>query len=166
MRTLLSLLAASTLVAGAAFAQSAPPPPPPEHGMAGPHAWGHHKPDPARMAAHLRTALQLRPDQDPALQAFVTSLQPPADDMHGRMKAEHEEMATRSTPEKLDHMIARGRERLAAMEKHAAAVKTFYATLSPAQQKAFDLMADAHMHGMGGMGGHMGHGMMGHPGAE
>ena len=165
MRTLLTLLAASTLVSGAALAQ--PMPPPPEHahatGMGGPHGWGEHKPDPARMAAHLRAALQLRPDQDGALQAFVASMQPPAGDRHATMQAEHEAMAARSTPDKLDHMIARGREHLAELEKRAAAVKAFYAALNPAQQKAFDVLAETHMRGMMG---HMGHGMMGHPGEE
>ena len=50
--------------------------------MAGAHGWREHRPDPARMAAHLRTALQLRPDQDGALQAFVASMQPPAGEAH------------------------------------------------------------------------------------
>ena len=135
--------------------------------MGGAHHWGEHKPDPAKMAAHLRAALQLRPDQDGALQAFVGSMQPPAGDMHDRMRAEHEGMAGQSTPDRLDHMIARAREHVAQLEKHTAAVKAFYGALSPAQQKAFDLLAQAHMHGM--MGGHMGpmgHGMMGHPGED
>ena len=44
-----------------------------------------------------------------------------------------------------------------------AAVKAFYAALNPAQQKAFDVLAETHMRGMMG---HMGHGMMGHPGEE
>jgi hypothetical protein len=128
--------------------------------MGGAHEMGLHHPDPAKMAAHLRTALQLRPDQDGALQACVASMQPPAGDMHERMRAEHEEMAGKSTPDRLDHMIARAREHIALLEKHTAAVKTFYGALSPAQQKAFDLLAQAHMHGMMG---HMGHGGMGHP---
>ncbi len=167
MRARLSLLAAVTLLAGTAFAQPAPLPPPPEHGaghaMGGPHEGGAHRPDPAKMATQLRTALQLRPDQDGALQAFVASMQPPAGDPQAHMAVPHDGMAARTTPDKLDHMIARARERLAAMEKHAAAVKTFYAALTPAQQKAFDLMAAAHMHGMDGR---MGHGMMGHPGED
>jgi len=155
MRMLISILAASTLLAGAALAQPAPPPPP-EHPMGDAHGWRAHKPDPARMAAHLRAALQLRPDQDGALQAFVASMQPPAGEAHDHMKGEHEGMVARSTPDKLDHMIARAREHLARLEQHAAATRTFYAALSPSQQKAFDLMAEAHMRGMGGhlMGGH------------
>ena len=155
MRMLISILAASTLLAGAALAQPAPPPPP-EHPMAGAHGWREHRPDPARMAAHLRTALQLRPDQDGALQAFVASMQPPAGEAHERKWGERGEMARTPTPEKLDRMIARAREHLDRLEKHAAATKTFYAALSPSQQKAFDLMAEAHMRGMGGhrMGGH------------
>jgi hypothetical protein len=110
---------------------------------------GEHRPDPDKLAARLRTALQLRPDQDGALKTFVASMQPPAGDMHAHMQAGHEGMERATTPEKLDRMIARHREQLARLEQHAAAVKTFYATLTPAQQKAFDLFAGAHMHGMG-----------------
>jgi hypothetical protein len=169
MRTFLSLLAASTLIAGAAFAQPAPPP---EHTMGaghpmgGAHEMGMPHADPAKMAAHLRAALQLRPEQDGALQAFVASMPPPAGDMHDRMRAEHEAMAGKSTPDRLDHMLARAREHVAQLEKRAAGVKTFYAALSPAQQKAFDLLAETHMHGMMGHMGPMGHGMMGRPGED
>jgi hypothetical protein len=46
-------------------------------------------------------------------------------------------------------------ERQAMFEKHAAAVKTFYAALSPAQQHTFDALAK--MRGHGGRGGGMGH---------
>ena len=167
-RTLISLLAASTLIGGAALAQPAPPPPPGhdhgmgEHGM-GERGMGEHRPDPDKLAARLRTALQLRPDQDGALKTFVASMQPPAEDMHARMKAGHEAMERATTPEKLDRMIARAREHLARLEQHTAAVKAFYATLNPSQQKAFDLFAAAHMRGMGP--GH-GRGPMGHPGQD
>ena len=120
-------------------------------------------------AAHLRAALQLRADQEPALKAFVASMAPPKDGeaMHEQMRKEHEAMAGKPTPEVLDAMIAKAREHVAKLEQHAAAVKTFYAALSPAQQKAFDVMARSHMHGMmrhGPMGGPPMGGMMSHPG--
>ena len=172
MKRLLIAAAATALMASAAFAQSAPPPP--EHGMAGEHMRRPHH-DPEKMAAHLRAALQLRADQEPALQAFVAAMTPPKDGeaMHEQMRKAHEAMADKPTPEVLDAMIAKAREHISRLEQHAAAVKTFYAALSPAQQKAFDLMARSHLHGMmrhGPMGGPMGGqpmgGMMGHPGEE
>jgi hypothetical protein len=52
-------------------------------------------------------------------------------------------------------------ERQAKFEQHAAAVKRFYAQLTPSQQKAFDAMRPmgGHRGGMGGMGGMRGHRM-------
>jgi hypothetical protein len=62
-----------------------------------------------------------------------------------------------STPDMMEAHLAEARERLALEEKRAAAVKAFYGSLTPAQQKAFDEM---HRH-MGAMHGAMGeHGMM------
>jgi len=173
MRILLLAAAAVTLVAGAANAQMAPgaPPPPPMAHMGGAHGMIAPMHDPSKMADHIRTVLQLRPDQEPALQAFVASMKPamPMHDgpMGERMKKDHEAMAAKSTPEKLDWMISKAREHIARLEEHAAAVKTFYAALSPSQQKAFDTLAMQHMHMMhgGGMGGRMGP-PMGHPGEE
>ena len=127
------------------------------------HGWG----DPAqraqmmarhleRAAAHLRDALQLRPDQEPALHAFLDSMKPPADVM-ARMWKDHEEAAQLTTPQRLDREIARLDERRSHMLAHAEAVKRFYAQLSPSQQKAFDAIGPMRgRHGMGGPGGHDG----------
>lgn len=179
MRMFLMATVAASLIAGNALAQSAPPPPPAMQkmhhegmGMGG----GMH--NPARLADHVRTVLQLRADQEPALQAFVASMKPPMghegmgpDGMGEKMKHEHEAMMSKSTPEKLDMMLARAKAHVARMEAHVAATKTFYAALTPSQQKAFDSLAMAHMHKMHGMmGGMMGRrmggpaGPMGHPG--
>jgi len=138
------------------------------------HGWG----DPAqraqmmakrleRQAAHLRDVLQLRPDQEPALHAFLDSMKPPADAMEP-MKKEHEEAAELTTPQRLDRQMAHMDERRTRMVAHAQAVKTFYAQLSPSQQKAFDALGP--MHGPhGGMGGGRGGppgGLPGGPRAE
>ena len=165
MKRLLIAAAATALMAGAAFAQSAPAP---EHHMGAEHMRPRHH-DPEKMAAHLRAALQLRAEQEPARKAFVASMAPPKDGeaMHEPMRKEHEALADKPTPDVLDAMIAKAREHISRLEQHAAAVKTFYAGLSPAQQKAFDVMAKSHMHGMmrhGPMGGPPMGGMMGHPG--
>jgi TRAP-type C4-dicarboxylate transport system substrate-binding protein len=48
-------------------------------------------------------------------------------------------------------MLARADERHTRMVAHVAAVKQFYAQLSPSQQKAFDAMAPMMMHRHWGM---------------
>jgi len=155
----LSGVAALALAAGASLAQPAPPP------AGAPHAEGRHwqRPDPAQMAErhaqHLRDALQLRPDQEPALRALIAATQRPPGE-HEHMGRGHEDKAAMTTPERLDRMEARMTERAARFRTHAEAMKRFYAQLSPAQQKAFDSMPmmGRHEHGGHGMkGGHEGH---------
>ncbi|HEX5378809.1 MAG TPA: Spy/CpxP family protein refolding chaperone [Phenylobacterium sp.] len=167
------VLSASILIlgaAGVAQAQPASPPPGAMSGVrdAGPHGkmgggMGHERHDPAAMATHLRAALQLTPAQEPALNAFVAAMKPP-EGMRDQRRMERGEMATMTTPQRLDRMKARMDDHRARFEQHAAAVKRFYAQLTPAQQKAFDTLHAGHRggHGMGGrgMGGPgMGHGM-------
>jgi hypothetical protein len=161
--TPLALAAAIALsAAGAGFAQPASPPAPP---AGEDHAW--RGPDPAKMPEHLRAVLQLRPDQEPALNTFVAALQPTPDEMQ-RRRAERAEMRGLTTPQRLDRMQARQAERQAAFARRADAIKRFYAQLTPAQQKAFDAlpMGPGGMHG--GMRGrrhggpeHGGHGFDG-----
>lgn len=156
---------------------AAPPAGAPADGQHHHHGWG----DPAqraqmmakhleRQAAHLRDALQLRADQEPALHAFLDSMKPPAGEME-RMKKDHEEAAQLTTPQRLDREVAHFDERRAHMVAHVEAVKRFYAQLSPSQQKAFDAMGPMHGdHGFGGHGfrdhGFRGHGPDGPPGAR
>jgi|688.fasta_scaffold290131_2 protein CpxP len=156
-------------LAGAACAQAAPDAPPPgakverrivmmrmgdgEHSA---HMAEH-------MAKHLRDALQLRPDQDGALKVFLEAMKPPMHKPHEAMES-HEAL---TTPQRLDRAMAKMNEHLEVMKQHVAAVKTFYAQLSPSQQKAFDALSPEMMHrhmmqmhehmGMpGGMNGEMG----------
>ena len=78
------------------------------------------------------------------------------------------QMAQLTTPQRLDLMDKRMAERQAHMKQRSDAVKTFYAQLTPEQQKTFDSRpmrggrGEGRMHG-GGMHGHMhgGPGMMG-----
>jgi hypothetical protein len=151
-RTRLALAAALAVplaLAGASLAQPTPAPGADD---------GRHmmrRMDPAQMAAqhaqHLRDVLQLRPDQEGALQAFVGSMKPPEDDRDRRGDDEDRSL---TTPQRLDRMLARMDEMRTRMVQHADAVKRFYAQLTPAQQKAFDALP---------MGGHgmMGRGRMG-----
>ena len=121
------------------------------------------------MEAHAKAMhdiLAIRPDQEGAWQAFIGSMVPPNHpdmDHHGEGHG-----AAMTTPERLDHMAAEMAEHQAAFQRHADAVKRFYAVLTPQQQKAFDAMSAMMMHHMGHDGpmGHHGMGMgMGHDGA-
>lgn len=167
--TSIAVAAAFSLAAGVSLAQPAPGTPP--TGAQHPHMMRQHgmgeRGDPAQMAERhaqrLRDALQLRPDQEPALKALVAAMQPPAGEM-AQMRAQHDAMAKLSTPERLDRMQAMMAQHQARFAQHAEAIKRFYAQLTPTQQKAFDAMPMMG-HGMGHemMGGHgmHGHGMKG-----
>jgi periplasmic protein CpxP/Spy len=62
-----------------------------------------------------------------------------------------------TTPQRIDKMREMRTQRMAAMDKRMDATKTFYAALSPEQQKTFD--AEHKMRGGRHGGGH--HGGMG-----
>ena len=76
------------------------------------------------------------------------------------------EFAKLTTPERLERMQTRQAERSARFAKRAEATKTFYAALTPEQQKTFDAeTVHAGMHGHRGHRGHHGHGYVGHTAA-
>ena len=153
----LALLAGLALpfgLASASLAQSSTPPAP----AAGErHHWRDHAPvDPvarrAHMTEHLTAVLQLQPSQQPALAAFLDSMQPSAE-MKDRMDRAQGEDERLPTPQRLDKMLVRFDEMRARLVVRAQATKQFYAQLSPSQQKAFDALAPMMMrHG----GGHRG----------
>src|SRR5689334_9143808 len=100
---LASVLVLST--AGASLAQPATAPgAPPAEGR------GWQRPDPAQRAQQhaerLRAVLQLRPDQEPALRAFVAALRPSPEQMQRRQawRAQRAEGQTLTTPQRLDRM--------------------------------------------------------------
>ncbi len=101
-----------------------------------------HRPhgDPAAHAQHLRDVLQLRPDQEGALKAYLDGGKPPA--MKDLIKDDGPDGDDKplTTPERLDRQAARMAEMAAAFQKRAAVTKAFYAALSPSQQKAFDIL--------------------------
>ncbi|AZS23193.1 Spy/CpxP family protein refolding chaperone [Caulobacter sp. FWC26] len=173
--------ALSTLIAGAALAQVPPPPappappPPPEAplpplpplpmegmmAMTGPgmdmmmmrHG---RSADPEKRTQRLRDVLQLRPDQDGALKAFVEATTPKIEikrevvtkDKAGKKDGDTLEWSERAPPttlERLDRMT----KMADAMKKRADATRAFYTSLSPSQQKTFDVLGM----GEGGMGG-------------
>ncbi len=97
--------------------------------------------DPARMQEHfaqrqaaLKQKLQITPAQEPAWIAYVAATKPPAN-FNRPQPGEFERL---TTPERIDRLRALHTARAAKMDERADAVKTFYAALSPQQQKVFD----------------------------
>lgn len=108
----------------------------------------------AQRTERLREILQLTPAQEPALKTFMEAMKPPAG-MRDAMRAQHQEMASLTTPERLDRMKAMMAQRQAQFDRRAAATKTFYAQLTPAQKKAFDALPPMRGPGHGGHDGGM-----------
>lgn len=151
-RRLMLALAPALALSSAAFAQTPGPMP----GM-------HHPPSAEMKAMHeammkqhledLKTVLRLRPDQEAALQAFVAAHHPPDMDNMGEGHGPPD-AAAMTTPERLDRMAKHEAEMAARHDKMRKALSTFYAALSPDQQKVFDALM--RLQGPGPMGGHMG----------
>jgi hypothetical protein len=102
----------------------------------------HHRRDPAE---HLRNALQLRPNQEAALTAYLGALHP----QHGSMMLHADDHdGPKTTPERLaeeEKMLA---EHDARMRGQIAATRAFYNQLDAGQKKAFDEMAESGHVGM------------------
>ncbi len=154
----ISLVAGLLMAAGLAYSQG--PMGGAECDMTGPHGYmqgqgmGHHgmgKMDPAKMQARmeqrqaaLKAELKLSAAQEPAWTAFAASHKPPAG-MKMDRQAAMADLAKLTTPERIDKMkelrAQRMGEMTAAMDQRAEATKTFYAVLTPEQQKVFDAQA-------------------------
>lgn len=110
----------------------------------------------AERAAAFKNKLALTSEQETAWSQLQQALQPSA---HARI--DRQEMAGLSTPERIDRMRAERLQRAAQADKRGDAIKTFYAVLTPEQQKMFD----AQRPGMGrhsmGAGHRSGHGHFG-----
>jgi len=110
-----------------------------------------------RMAA-LKGQLKLTAAQEPAWTAFTAAMQPG----ERTARLDHKDMDKLTTPERIDRMRALRAQHAAEADRRGEATKTFYAALTPEQQKTFD--AQAHRgHRMGGMKGE-GEGRHGHHG--
>ncbi len=149
-------LVAVLSVTAAAQAQT---PPPSRPGAMGGSTWApgsqlrRETRETARLKA-LHDALNIRPDQESAFQAFATSTKP--QDQGSRpeqMGRERQDMAGMTTPERLDAMAKMMDERMARMherfQRHATAVKALYAVLNPEQRRTLDALPGLVGHGMG-----------------
>ncbi len=172
----LNSLALASLLATAGISAMAQGTPAPAAATAAPQGTHHMmmgQRDPAKMQARmakrqaaLKAKLQITPAQEGAWTAFTTAMQPPAHAGQRPTAEQRAEFAKLTTPERIDKMRAMRTQRMtdmsAAMDKRGDAVKTFYAALSPEQQKAFDAQyaswdpsAHAHHRAKGGHAGPM-----------
>lgn len=101
-------------------------------------------------AERVTTLLQLRPEQEPALKAYLEALKPRRDHLVSFEPA----VETRgSTPERLARMEAQLAEQQAAGKARIAATRAFYDQLAARQKKVFDEMPAMFMGpGLGSMG--------------
>lgn len=99
----------------------------------------------------LRVFLQLQASQEGAWNAFETVMKTPMKRPTHHSMAEMEKL---STPERIDKMMALKAERDLEITKRMDASKTFYVTLTPAQQKVFDTQTQKFLN-RGPMGHHV-----------
>ncbi|MDP3852188.1 Spy/CpxP family protein refolding chaperone [Phenylobacterium sp.] len=85
---------------------------------------------------HLKAILQLRPDQELALKAYLEAVKSRRDHV---VDFEHA-VERRATMARLDEMEARMAEHQAAMKARIDATRAFYAALDERQKRAFDEM--------------------------
>lgn len=86
------------------------------------------------MHARLKEALKLRPDQEAGWQEFSKAMQPP----EKWQRPDRDAMALMSLPERMEKRLAMAEQHLALKKQHLQAFKTFYATLTPDQQRVME----------------------------
>ncbi|RJX33568.1 MAG: hypothetical protein C4516_01910 [Oxalobacter sp.] len=84
--------------------------------------------------AYLHDKLKLTAEQEPAWKEFIASAKPPMMEPQ-TMRAD---MMKLSAPERMEKMMGHMKQREAHMADRLAALKKFYAVLTPEQQKVFD----------------------------
>ena len=112
----------------------------------------------AERQAKLKADLKLTPEQEAAWSAFVARTTPEPRMMGGKDGAMREDWSQLTTPERLNKMQARPAQRSEQMAKRIDATKSFYAALTPEQQKTFDAQSMRGFQRAGMKGGkhHMG----------
>jgi hypothetical protein len=109
-----------------------------------------------RQEQRLHDLLQIKADQETAFRTFVASLEQArpkrGEGRRGPGRGAPAERENLTTPERLDRQAQRLADAQQRLQKTSAAVKTFYAALTPDQRKAFDSMG-----GVGLRGGGFGH---------
>lgn len=82
----------------------------------------------------LHTQLKLSAEQESAWKVFSAKMAPDGN----LAKPDRAELSSLHAPQRMEKMLAQMKEREARMGERVSAVQTFYATLTPEQQKVFD----------------------------
>jgi protein CpxP len=127
-----ALSLAGLAAASVAAAQPSYSPNPDEQGAEGP-ADRSGGPD----LSGLHDALHLAPDQEAAWRAFAAA-SAPSPEQEARERAAQSMMTTLRSPQRVDLSISAAEADLQTLRDRGAALKAFYAVLSPAQQSTFD----------------------------
>lgn len=154
MKHLRATLVSGLMAAGLASAvYAAPPmpagPAPDQAGMQGMHGMERGAEQRREAMVHrqaiLHDKLKLTGSQEAAWKTYIEASTPPqgANRPDRPQRADWEKM---SAPERMEKMLAMMKEREAHMATHLAAMKTFYATLSPLQQQIFNDNVGRPMH--------------------
>ena len=106
----------------------------------------------AQRANAFKAQLKLTPEQEPAWTAFMAAMQP----AQRTARLDPADMEKRTTPERIDRMRALRAQHAAEADRRGEATKTFYAALTPEQQKTFDSRGQ-NMRGKGGQRSDWGH---------
>ncbi|WP_295999989.1 Spy/CpxP family protein refolding chaperone [Rugamonas sp.] len=127
----------------------------------------HHRPTPEMMQekmgeffamqqARVHFQLKLTAAQEPAWNTYQAAIKPT---MPAGARPDMKAWMAMPAPDRMARMIEMGKQHLATEESHLTALRAFYATLTPVQQKAFDhAMMGRHGHGHHGWGHDGGHG--------
>ena len=87
--------------------------------------------------AGLHDALHLTPDQEAAWRTF-SAASAPSPEQEARGRAAQSMMASLRSPQRVDLSISAAEADLQTLRERGAALKAFYAVLTPAQQTTFD----------------------------
>ena len=142
MKSTALLAAALAVAASTALAQPAGP-----GGHGGEWRRMHHQ----EVMTDLHTILRVRPEQEGAFQAFAAAMEPRS--REGRERGDGPGADALTTPQLIDRMDAGKAAHDAEERQRGAAVKRFYAALSPDQQQVFDALRRLTA-GPGGWGPH------------
>ena len=96
--------------------------------------WDHHAKHIEMHHQKLHAALKLTPEQEGAWKKLMDSEPHRAEVAPGKS----EDWSKLTTPERADKMLERMKEHQARQTEHVAALKEFYAVLTPDQKKTFD----------------------------
>jgi len=164
--TIRSVALSAVILSGAVTAALAQPPAPADHRgrrPMGAEMQAMREAHERQRAQDLRVILRLRPEQGPALAAYLASMKSPMKAPMGGpgRSGPSADGAAMTTPQRLDEMSRREADRGARRQQRAEGVRTFYAALTGEQRQVFDALQRMRRGGHGG--GDWGHSGFGGP---